>query len=173
MTFVCVSQEAPANWKIESPYPNNPLKQALLSGNASHSGLNTKSELQIECRADADGPRMNLVFTPAGVKFDADPFEGPGGLGERRKLRVSLGRNEWPHHFSGYYVESNSFVFSFALLPAEARQITSAASEQQELTITVDPAKEGAPLQFHFTLSAPSDPVRKMVAPCLGTPHKS
>src|SRR5579862_1476764 len=90
MSFVCFSQEAPANWRIESPYPNNPLKQALLSGNASHSDLNTKSELQIECRPDADGPRINLILTPSGVKFDADPFEGPGGLGERRKLQVFL-----------------------------------------------------------------------------------
>lgn len=171
--LVCASQEAPSNWRIESPYPNNPLKQALLSGNASHAGLTTKSELQIECRPDADGPRINLVLTPTEVKFDADPFEGPGGLGKRRMLRVSLGKSTWSHHFSGYYVESNSFVFSLALLPAEARQIASSAAEHQELKITVESAKDGAPLEFHFTLPTSSDPVQEMVTPCLGNPRKS
>ncbi len=173
MSIVSHAQSVPATWKIEVPYPNNPLKQARLSGDAVHAGLSTKAELQIECRSDSDGPRINLVFTPKQVRFEADPFEGPGGLGERRKLRVALGKNAWSHHFSGYYVESDSFVFSFALLPAEAREITSSAPQRHALTITVSPAKEGAPLQFDFTLPANGDPVRKMIAPCLGIPHKS
>jgi hypothetical protein len=173
MSIVSHAQNVPATWKIEAPYPNNPLKQALINGDAAHAGLNTKTELQIECRPDADGPRINLVFTPKQLQFDADPFEGPGGLGEHRMLRVALGKYAWSHHFSGYYVESDSFVFSFALFPAEAREITSSAKERQALTITVSPAREAAPLQFDFSLPPNGDPVRKMTAPCLRIPHKS
>lgn len=169
----CRAQNTAATWKIEFPYPDNPLKHALLSGDATYAGLTTKAELQLECRPDADGPRINLVFTPKQVRFDADPFEGPGGLGERRPLRISLGKNVWSRHFSGYYVDSESFVFSFALPLAAAREITSTAEENQALAISVDSAKGGSPLEFHFTLPSASETARKMVAPCLGHPRKS
>jgi hypothetical protein len=173
LSLFCAAQGSAHAWKIQSPNPDNPLKQAILPGNADHENRVTPAELQLDCRPDADGPRMNLVFAPAPVKSDADPFEGPGGLGERRKLRVTLANATWPHHFSGYYVESNSFVFSFALTPAEARQITTSSSQEQSLTITVDPAKPGEPVRFLFRLPTDGAPARAMVAPCLGNPHES
>jgi hypothetical protein len=131
------------------------------------------AELQIECRPDAQGPRLNLLFEPTAVKFDADPFEGPGGSGERQRLTVRLGHISWSHHFSGSYVEANKFVFSFALTRAEASQIASAGAQGQTLTISVDSAKGGQPARFLFNLPSDSEPVRTMVTPCLSHPHKS
>lgn len=157
--------QAPSSWKVESPYPNNPLKQARLPGKASHAELSTKAELQLECRPDAEGPRLNLVFLPSQVKFDADPFEGPGGLGERTKLGLTVNNTTWFHNFSGYYVDDKSFVFSFALSDAEAKATANASA--QLITIVVNSARKRAPLVFRFELPPASDAVRPMLTPCL------
>ncbi|HKS73571.1 MAG TPA: hypothetical protein VJQ82_10275 [Terriglobales bacterium] len=157
--------QASSSWKVTSPYPNNPLRQALLQGKASHAELSTKAELQLECRPDAEGPRLNLVSLPSQVKFDADPFEGPGGLGERIKLRVTLANTTWFHNFSGFYVDNKSFVFSFPLSDAEAKAAANASA--QLITIVVNPARKGDPLVFRFDLPPASDTVRSMITPCL------
>jgi len=166
LAALSAAQDSTPSWKIHSPYPNNPLRQAVLRGTASQGRLTTKTDMQLECRPDGDGPRLNLIFTPSEVKFDADPFEGPGGLGERTSLRLTLGKTTWSHHFSGYFVDANQFVLSFALSSAEARLSTSATSAQP-LTISLDPAKPGEPLRFMFELPPASDAVRGMVTPCL------
>jgi hypothetical protein len=171
--LICPAQNSTQAWKVQAPYPDNPFKQAMLAGNASSGKLTAKADLQVDCRADADGPRMNLLFDSKAVKFDADPFEGPGGLGERQRLTVTLGPMTWSHHFSGAYVEANIFVFSFALTRAEASQITSARSQGQALRISVDSAKGGKPVHFLFNLPSDSEPVRTMVTPCLSHLHKS
>ena len=166
LAALSAAQESTPSWKIKSPYPNTPLRQAVLRGTASQGRLTTRADMQMECRPDGDGPRLNLVFTPAEVKFDADPFEGPGGLGERTSLRLTLGKTTWSHHFSGYFVEANQFVLSFALSSAEARLATSATSPVP-LTISLDPAKPGEPLRFLFELPPGNEAVRGMVTPCL------
>jgi hypothetical protein len=159
------AQEPTPVWKVESPYPTNPLKEALLSGKASHGDLSTKAEMQLECRPDSEGPRVNLISVLSQVKFNSDPFEGPGGLGERTKLRLTLANTTWFHNFSGYYVDDKSFVLSFALSDAEARGIASASAKS--VMITVNSAKKGEPLAFQFELPAPSAAVRSMIVPCL------
>jgi len=171
-SLCCAAQQGAMGWRIQSPYPNNPLKQATLAGTASHAGLTAKAEVQLECRPDANGPRLNIVFTPKKVKFDADPFEGPGGLGERQKLRAMLAKEHWEHHFSGYYVDADSFVLSLALEPAEARKIADETSEGEILTVSVAPAKAGEVLRLVFHLPQGSDPVRAMLQPCLSVPHR-
>ena len=166
LTGISAAQGSAHSWKIQSPYPDNPLKQALLSGAANLGKLTTRTDLQLECRPDGDGPRLNLIFDPSEVRLDADPFEGPGGLGERTSLRLTLGKTTWSHHFSGYFIAAKTFVLSFALSSAEARLSTSGTASQP-LTISVDPAKPGEPLRFVFELPAGNQAVRSMVAPCL------
>ena len=162
---LAVAQQSPPDWKVASPYPDNPLKQATLSGKATHGPLSDKAEMQLECRPDADGPRLNLISVPAQLKFDADPFEGPGGLGERVKLRLTLGNATWSHGFSGYYVDGKAFAFSFALSDAEARGMANRLAPS--VTVAVEPAKKGTPLVFHFDLPPASAAVSSMIAPCL------
>lgn len=163
--ILLTAQDAPPSWKIQAPYPNNPLKRAVLAGRASYGQLSTKADLQLDCRSGREGPRLNLVFLPAEIKFDADPFEGPGGLGERTTLHLNLNKVTWSHYFSGYFVEGGAFVLSFDLSSAEARLSTSASSAQP-LTISLAAAKEGE-LHFAFQLPPSGQAIHAMVSPCL------
>jgi hypothetical protein len=154
-------------WTIHQPYPNNSLRDATVSGSLAADGDTRSAELQIECRAP-ELPRLSLLFPSPGLKFNLDPFEGPPGIGQKRKLLAMTLDRDPPrtYFFSGYYVESDRFVFAFALTRADARRLVSAAGKP--LRIRVSPADgHGRPLDLTFTLPADSAPVRDVAKPCL------
>jgi hypothetical protein len=179
------SQEAPKPapradaWTISQPYPNNPLRQATVLGSVSVAGASREAELQIECRAP-ELPRVNLLFRSTSLQFDLDPFEGPPGIGQKRKLlQIQLDAHpRASYFFSGFYVESNIFVLAIAPPRAKTSEIVSVASAGKSIRIQVLPADgKGDPLVFNFTLPAASAPALEVAKPCLAskanepTPH--
>ena len=169
------SQEAPkpaprANaWTISQPYPNNPLRQATVVGSVSAAGASREAELQIECRAP-ELARINLLFRPTSLQFDLDPFEGPPGMGQKRKLLQMQPDADPPvsYFFSGFYIESDVFVLAIAPPRERTSEIVSVASAGKPIRIQVWPADDkGDPLVFIFTLPATSAPAQDVAKPCL------
>jgi len=176
-SFALRSQEAPKpnlhpdEWTITQPYPNNPLRQATITGSVSVAGTSREAELQIECRSP-EPPRINLLFRSPSLQFDLDPFEGPPGIGQKRKLlQIQLDADPpAAYFFSGFYIESDVFVFATAPLRARMSQIVSAAAAGKPIRIQVSPADgKGDPLVFIFTLPSASAPVRDIARPCLNS----
>jgi hypothetical protein len=172
LAFLALS--ATGSWTVETPYPGNPLKEAVLAGSVSLGNRTGKAELQLDCRPDAGAARLNLRVSTAGIPFEFSPFEGPGGFGERHKLlKLAIGSAfAVIHTFSGYYVEAASFVFSFALSRSETDQLTSKAVGGKLVTLTVQPAKgNGQSLSSMFRLPVDSDPARDVARPCMTIPE--
>lgn len=170
-----LSQEAPKQppradaWTISQPYPSNPLRQAIAAGSVSVAGASREAELQIECRAP-ELARVNLVFRSPSLQFDLDPFEGPPGIGQKRKLlQMQVGADpRVSYFFSGFYVESDVFVLAIAPPRTRTSEIVSVASAGKPMRIQVSPADgKGDPLVFAFTLPAMSDPALDVAKPCL------
>lgn len=157
-------------WIVRTPQPNNPLKQAALPGKVRVGEQDAKAELQIDCRPDAGGARLNLQIHTAQLPFDFVPFEGPGGLGEKRKLvRLMIGSQPaQAHHASGYHVEKDEFVFSFALSSQEAKRLISGSAARQAASITVQPPKRGNSLSGLFRLPVANEQANSAIAPCIG-----
>jgi hypothetical protein len=168
------SQEAPKPapradaWTISQPYPNNPLRQATVVGSVSVAGASREAELQIECRAP-ELPRMNLRFRSTSLQFDLDPFEGPPGIGQKRKLlQIELdGDPPRKAFFSGFYVESDIFVIGVAPQRSGMSRLVSTAAAAKSLHIQLSPADgKGDPLLFTFTLPKAAAPVEDVARPC-------
>ena len=162
-------------WTVHQPYSNNPLRQALVVGSLSIDGEIRPAELQIECRAP-ELARFNLLFAPTNLKFNVDPFEGPPGIGQKRKLLATQLAGEVPqaHFSSGFYVESDQFVFAVAPTRSETSRIVSADFAGKQLKVQVSPANgKGNPLLFTFTLPTDNTPAHEVAKPCLGVKEKA
>jgi hypothetical protein len=161
-------------WMISQPYPNNPLRLATLEGSVAIAGETRSADLQIECRAPQLA-RLNLLFR-ANLEFNLDPFEGPPGIGQKRKL-LAMPLGEGPprtYFFSGFYVESNRFVFAFAPSRADVWGLLSNESAGKPIRIQVSPADgKGDPLIFSFTLPADNAPARNIAQPCVESKDKN
>jgi hypothetical protein len=159
------------SWAVRVPYPDNPLKEAVLTSTLHFDNREGRAELRIQCRPGTGRAWLNMLVPTAASNFDFSRFEGPGGLGERHKLlTLKVGTTfEQMHRFSGYYVEGNAFVFSFALSPFEASRLTSKSAERQLVTVTILPPKRNRmPLKTVFRIPDESEPAREAVRPCLG-----
>jgi hypothetical protein len=162
-------------WTVRQPYSNNPLRQAMVVGSLSIDGEIHPAQLQIECRAP-ELARFNLLFAPTSLKFNVDPFEGPPGIGQKRKLLVMqlAGEVPKPHFFNGFYVESDRFVFAVAPTRTEASRILSADFAGKQLKVQVSPANgKGNPLLFTFTLPTDNTPAHEVAKPCLVVTEKA
>lgn len=156
-------------WAIHQPYPNNPLRQATIAGSLTAAGEQRPAELQIECRAP-ELARLNLLFRAPGMKFKLDPFEGPPGIGQKRKLLQVRLDHDPPraYFFNGFYVESDTFVFAVALPRPDLRSIVSSEASTKPVSIQILPAEgQGEPLVFTFTLPAASVPAQDVARPCM------
>jgi hypothetical protein len=162
-------------WTVRQPYPNNKLEQASLLGKARHADLQRDAQVQLQCRKL--GPaRMNLIFRSLGLTFNVDAFEGPPGAGQKEKLmEVTLDHSRPElYNFSGYYVESDQFVFSLQPSAAQMRQLISKSASNEPLLIRVRPADgRGSPLEFTFTLPKDNTAARTAMEPCLGSPRSA
>jgi hypothetical protein len=108
-------------WVVRQPYEDNPLKEAVLAGGAEREGWKGKAELQLNCRPGNDLVYVEMHLNATGSGFDVDPFEGPGGAGEKSKgMKVAVGAQSWTQSFSGFYLEGDTFVFSSAM-PGDGR----------------------------------------------------
>jgi hypothetical protein len=164
---VLCAQQPPA-WKASQRYPNNPLRAAITTGSVTFAKESRPAELEIECRAPQLA-RINLRFPASDLRFDLDPFEGPPGIGQKRKLlTMQLDNNDpVPQFFNGFYVESNVFVFEIAPPRAKMAKLVSQASAGKPLTIKVSPADgKGESLAFGFILPADHQPALNVAKPC-------
>jgi hypothetical protein len=170
-------QEAPskpAAWVVRSPYKNNPLEEAVLEGDAHRNGWTGKAELQLNCRPGNDEVYVEMHLDARGSGFDVDPFEGPGGAGEKSKgMTVEVGALKWTQGFSGFYQENEIFVFSSAMPQDEARAIVADAAGGQTLKLEIAPADgKGAELKASFPLPHEVKDARKAMEPCMPPPPK-
>jgi hypothetical protein len=156
-------------WVVREPYKNNPLKEAALAGEAHRENWTGKAELQLNCRPGNDEAYVEMHLDTRGSGFDVDPFEGPGGAGEKRKgLTVEIGAAKWTQSFSGFYQENEIFVFSSAMPVDEARAVVADASGGQMLKLEIAPSDgKGAALQASFTLPHEMKEARKAMEPCM------
>jgi hypothetical protein len=165
----------PDAWTIQQPYPNNPLRQATISGSVAIAGEARPAQLQIECRAP-ELARLNLLFHAPGLKFNLDPFEGPPWIGQKRKL-LQIQLDAHPpsaYFFNGFYVESNTFVFAVAPPREDLRRIVSSDAATKSIQVQVLPAdRKGDPLQFTFTLPAANAPALDVAKPCIDSKAKN
>jgi hypothetical protein len=157
-------------WTIHQPYADNPLRQAAVAGSLTAAGTSRPAELQIECRAP-ELALLNLFFRSTDLKFDLNPFEGPPGVGQKRKLlAIELDGHLPPpaYFFSGAYVEADRFVFSLAPSRTDMRNFVSMGAARKKIRIQVSPAEgKGSPLMFIFTVPADNAPVLDVANPCL------
>ena len=161
-------------WMVYQPYAGNPLRDAITAGSLTFGTETRAAELEIECRAPQLA-RMNLRFPAENLKFNLDPFEGPPGIGQKRKLlSIKLaGYTAVAHTFNGFYVESNVFVLAVAPSRSEMRRIASTNAAKTLLRVQVSAADDkGEPLIFHFTLPADNALAREVIRPCNASPAK-
>ena len=110
---------------------------------------------------------MNLAFVAPITGFNLDPFEGPPGVGQKRKLLDFTLDQRPPHayNFSGFYIESNRFVFSFALSHTDMQRMMSATTKRVQVQVT--PADgQASPLSFDFPLPFDPSPLQATTKPC-------
>jgi hypothetical protein len=169
------AEARPDAWMVRQPYPNNKLQQASLSGKARHANLQREAQVQLECRKP--GPaRINLMLRSLGLTFKIDPFEGPPGIGQKEKLmEVTLDHSRPElYNFSGYYVESDQFVFSLQPTAAQMRELVAKSASNEPLLVRVSPADgKGSPLEFVFTVPADNAPAKAAMESCLGSARGS
>lgn len=170
-------QTAPAasTWSVSQPYPNNPLRLVTAAGSATNAGETRSAELQIECRAPQLA-RLNLRFRAQGLTFNVDPFEGPPGIGQKRKLLTMQldSAAAVPHFSNGFYAESDVFVFAVAPSRSEMSHIVDANAAGKQFEVHVSPADgRGYPLVFHFTLPANNAAAEDVARPCNNSKAKN
>ena len=156
-------------WVVRQPYKGNPLQEAVLAGGAEREGWKGKAELQLNCRPGNDVVYVEMHLNATGSGFDVDPFEGPGGAGEKSKgMKVAVGAESWTQSFSGFYLEGDTFVFSSAMPGDEASAVVADAAGGQTLTVEIAPAVgKGAALTGSFVLPHEAKAVRAAVTPCM------
>ncbi len=156
-------------WVVRQPYKDNPLKEAVLGGVAEHDSWQGKAELELNCRPGNGVVYVEMHANVTGSGFDVDPFEGPGGAGEKSKgLKVELGGQSWMQSFSGFYIENDVFVFSSAMAGDEARALVADATGGQALVLEISAAGEkGTALKGKFMLPREAKAVRAAMAPCM------
>jgi hypothetical protein len=156
-------------WVVRQPYKDNPLKEAVLAGGAEREGWKGKAELQLNCRPGNDLVYVEMHLNATGSGFDVDPFEGPGGAGEKSKgMKVAVGAQSWTRSFSGFYLEGDTFVFSSAMPGDEALAVVADAGGGQTLAVEIAPADgKGAALTGTFVLPHEAKAVRAAVGPCM------
>lgn len=163
------AQAKPGAWTVREPYKNNPLKEAVLAGEAQRESWTGKAELQLNCRPGNDEVYVEMHLDARGSGFDVDPLEGPGGAGEKSKgLTVEVGTAKWTQSFSGFYQENEIFVFSSAMPQDEARAIIADSAGGQTLKLEITPANgKGPALKGSFPLPHDAKEARKAMEPCL------
>jgi hypothetical protein len=159
----------PGAWEVRQPYKGNPLKEAVLDGAAEHDGWRGKAQLELNCRPGNGEVYGEIHLDATGSGFDVDPFEGPGGAGEKGNgMTVELGAEKWTQSFSGFYLEGNTFVFSSAMPEGEARSVVSDSASGGTLSVAIAPANaKGTPLKAEFQLPHEAKAVRAAMAPCM------
>lgn len=166
MALVTAAQ-AGAVWHVSAPYAGNPLQQAQLDGRGSVAGARFPVGLQLECRADA--PQLGLhLSVPASIAGrDLSVFEGPQGVGQRRRLLVvSLAgdRLDSPYLSSGFWGTDGRFVLAWNPDRAFIRQLPAGRA----LRLGLLPARRGEPtLWARFDLPADNRVMLAALAPCL------
>ena len=163
-------QTSSSAWKVASPYPNNPLKTATLDGTAMFKGTRGQAWLTIACRPDEGEASIMLKVDKAlAGSFSVDAFEGPGGVGESRRLvRVKFtGSGEAPAlNASGAFQEGETFEWTIMPRAGDIRRWVEARGSKVIVTVQ-QPGKKGAPLKAVFMLPASDQGLREVVEPCM------
>ena len=162
---------APASgWQVTQPYQGNPLKTAMLTGTAQYLGRQGRATLTVVCRPDAGRPSAQLgIDEKLAGSFPVDPFEGPGGIGEKKRLvRVTLGGDAKPRSFTSTASRQEQIAFEWTFNPPKAEFQRWIKSAGKTITVAVaEPDGKGRQLQATFQLPAVSQPFSEMVMPCL------
>ncbi|MGK9168290.1 hypothetical protein KXR53_18410 [Inquilinus limosus] len=164
-SFGNAAAETPPGWTVAKPYPDNPLQTATLAGTAKVGDRALPAQLTIGCRPDAD--MTTSLAIPRALGFDTDPFEGPGGIGERqRRLTIALaGDRSAPRHVSGWWGEDEVFTFGFSLSREDAERWLSQPG--RGLAAEIRPPDAGKPaLAFTFRLPDDAAGLKQVVGPC-------
>lgn len=122
-------------------------------------------ELKLACLGGGHKLRLEMAL-PAGLKWDPKPFEGPGGLGERRKLQLKLEglRKVEEQHFAGWYATASQFVIGWE---SDGKLLTLAQPPHMALLLQVDGAtRRQGQLQARFPLPDRAG-WQPTLAPCL------
>lgn len=157
--------ETTPGWTVAKSNPDSPLQTATLAGTAKVGNRTLPAQLVIGCRPDAD-MTTNLAI-PRALGFDTDPFEGPGGIGERqRRLTIALaGDRSAPRNVSGWWSENEVFTFGFSLPREDAERWLSQPG--RALAAEIRPPDAGKPaLALTFRLPEDAAGLKQVVGPC-------
>jgi hypothetical protein len=107
---------ADAQWRITSPYPGNPLKVAVLSGEGRASGSSFPVSLEFACHPGAAVPRVTLRVPLLVADWDFSAFaHAPSGDAPlRRRDLVVFASNRriiGQPNYTGIAADSASFTF--------------------------------------------------------------
>ncbi|MGR2660970.1 hypothetical protein [Chromobacterium haemolyticum] len=159
---------AAPQWTVSKPYPDKPLQVASLDGEATVGRSRFPVMLELACRADSPPLRMSLHVSDQLGGWDVRPFEGPGGLGERRKLKLGMAglRRGTDSHFAGWYEADGRFVFEW---PSQGEFFAWQSATHKELLVTIDGAsRKHGKLEARFTLPPSSQAALAVALPCMG-----
>lgn len=136
-----------------------------------------KVQLELDCvSGEGGGLSLKVVLPEAVSGFDLEPFEGPGGIGERRPLATWSVRG--PHAvtvhgtISGWYgVDGDGFLLATTSFYAEAELVRLAraflAAGDEPLRLVVAPPRAGAALELEAVAGAQHAAIARVLAPCL------
>lgn len=159
---------AAPQWTVSKPLPDNPLQVAGLDGEATVGRSRFPARLEVACRPDSPPLRLSLHVSDQLGGWDVRPFEGPGGLGERRKLKLGVSglRRSVDSHFAGWYETSGRFVFEW---PSQGEFFAWQSATHKELLVTIDGAsRKHGKLVARFALPTSSQAALAVAQPCLG-----
>lgn len=166
--LVAQALAAAPQWAVSKPFPDNPLQVASLDGEATVGRSRFPARLELACRADSPPLRLSLHLSDQLGGWDARPFEGPGGLGERRKLKLNMTglRRGVDSHFAGWYEASGRFVFEWS---SRGEFFAWQSATHKELLVTIDGAsRKHGKLVARFALPPSNQAALAAAQPCMG-----
>lgn len=166
---VSAMAHADAVWRIVTPYPGNPLKVAVLSGEGRASGSTFPVSLEFSCHPGAAVPRVALRVPLLVADWDFSAFEraASGTTPSRRRDLIVLASNrrviERPS-YTGIAADSASFTFIWQ--PDEAL-LARLSHGQDGIQIHVDGIRRSqGRLEARFVFPSDSAAMRAALAPC-------
>ncbi|TDR80191.1 hypothetical protein [Paludibacterium purpuratum] len=159
---------AQTQWRVATPFQDNPLKVAVLTGEGTVSGNTFPVSLEFSCHPAAGVPRVVLRVPSMVADWDFHAYDSAAtNMAPRRRFLTVMASNrrvlDRPR-FTGIDGENASFMFSWQ--PNEAL-LSRLARQNDGALIVLDGLRRGqGNLEARFVFPADVSVMRDVLAPC-------
>ena len=162
-----VDAASPRNWTGARPGADMPpIREVTLEGRSEHGDRSGRAVLILGCREDARTGWVAIRIPDDGLGFPIDAFEGPGGVGQRRKLGRLTGLDGPGSRYLVGTFQQAAFQFDWSPTRSELRGWLRAAGKPVRLTVAA-PSGKHASLSAGFILPGDVSALSETLAPCV------